>query len=116
MADKLTKKEQHALLMSIGYTAEEALQLLGGKPAAPAEPAAPASQPGPEPAPQPGQEPAQAAFDMAPLTKAIGDGFQMLKEQMIANNILGSRQKDQTESTDDIIANIIGPWQPPKQG
>lgn len=112
MADKLTKKEQHALLMSIGYTAEEALQLLGGKPADPEQ----AMQPGPEPAPQPGQEPAPAAFDMAPLTKAIGDGFQMLKEQMIANNILGSRQKENTETADDIIANIIGPWQPPKQG
>ena len=112
MADKLTKKEQHALLMSIGYTAEEALQLLGGKPADPE----PAPQPGPEPAMQPGQEPAPAAFDMAPLTKAIGEGFQMLKEQMIANNILGSRQKENTETADDIIANIIGPWQPPKQG
>lgn len=109
MADKLTKKEQHALLMSIGYTAEEALQLLGGKPAdpEPADPAAPA---------EPAAEPAPAAFDMAPLTKAIGDGFQMLKEQMIANNILGSRQKENTETADDIIANIIGPWQPPKQG
>ena len=112
MADKLTKKEQHALLMSIGYTAEEALQLLGGKPADPE----PAPQPGPEPAMQPEQEPAPAAFDMAPLTKAIGDGFKMLKEQMIANNILGSRQKENTETADDIIANIIGPWQPPKQG
>lgn len=108
----MTKKEQHALLMSIGYTAEEALQLLGGKPADPE----PAPQPGPEPAMQPGQEPAPAAFDMAPLTKAIGEGFQMLKEQMIANNILGSRQKENTETADDIIANIIGPWQPPKQG
>lgn len=110
MGDKLTKKEQHALLMSIGYTAEEALQLLGGKPADPE----PAMQPGQEPAPQPGQEPAPAAFDMAPLTKAIGDGFQMLKEQMIANNILSSRQNEHTETADDIIANIIGPWQPPK--
>lgn len=112
----MTKKEQHALLMSIGYTAEEALQLLGGKPAAPTEPAEPTEPAAPEPAPQPGQEPAPAAFDMAPLTKAIGDGFQMLKEQMIANNILGSRQKENTETADDIIANIIGPWQPPKQG
>lgn len=109
----MTKKEQHALLMSIGYTAEEALQIMAGKPAAPAEPA---SQPGPEPAMQPGQEQTPAAFDMSPLTKAIGDGFQMLKEQMIANNILGSRQKENTETADDIIANIIGPWQPPKQG
>ena len=108
MADKLTKKEQHALLMSIGYTAEEALQLLGGKPADPAEPAAPE-----EPA-APAAPAGQAAFDMAPLTKAIGEGFQMLKEQMIANNILGSRQKENTETADDIIANIIGPWQPPK--
>lgn len=108
----MTKKEQHALLMSIGYTAEEALQIMAGKPADPE----PAPQPGPEPAMQPGQEPAPAAFDMAPLTKAIGDGFQMLKEQMIANNILGSRQKENTETADDIIANIIGPWQPPKQG
>lgn len=100
----MTKKEQHALLMSIGYTAEEALQIMAGKPADP-EPA------DPEPA---APEPAPAAFDMAPLTKAIGDGFQMLKEQMIANNILGSRQKENTETADDIIANIIGPWQPPK--
>ena len=104
MADKLTKKEQHALLMSIGYTAEEALQLLGGKPA------------DPEPEDPKPEDPKPAAFDMAPLTKAIGDGFQMLKEQMIANNILGSRQKENTETADDIIANIIGPWQPPKQG
>lgn len=106
----MTKKEQHALLMSIGYTAEEALQIMAGIPTDPE----PATQPGPEPATQPGQEPAPAAFDMAPLTKAIGDGFQMLKEQMIANNILGSRQKENTETADDIIANIIGPWQPPK--
>ena len=109
MADKLTKKEQHALLMSIGYTAEEALQLLGGKPADP-EPEDPKPE---DPKPE---DPKPAAFDMAPLTKAIGDGFQMLKEQMIANNILGSRQKENTETADDIIANIIGPWQPPKQG
>ena len=104
----MTKKEQHALLMSIGYTAEEALQIMAGKQADP-EPAAPAEQEVPA-------EPAPAAFDMAPLTKAIGDGFQMLKEQMIANNILGSRQKENTETADDIIANIIGPYQPPKQG
>lgn len=110
MEDKLTKKEQHALLMSIGYTAEEALQLLGGKPAEDPKPKDPE-----DPKPKaPEQTP--AAFDMAPLTKAIGDGFQMLKEQMIANNILGSRQKENTETADDIIANIIGPWQPPKQG
>lgn len=111
----LTKKEQHALLMSIGYTAEEALQLLGGKqePAVPAEPAAPADPAAPA---EPAAPAGQAAFDMAPLTKAIGDGFQMLKEQMIANNILGSRQHENTETADDIIANIIGPWQPPKQG
>ena len=109
MADKLTKKEQHALLMSIGYTAEEALQLLGGKPEDP-KPKDPEDPKPKDP------EPTPAGFDMAPLTKAIGEGFQMLKEQMIANNILGSRQKENTETADDIIANIIGPWQPPKQG
>lgn len=105
----MTKKEQHALLMSIGYTAEEALQIMAGKPADP-EPEDPKPE---DPKPE---DSTPAAFDMAPLTKAIGDGFQMLKEQMIANNILGSRQKENTETADDIIANIIGPWQPPKQG
>lgn len=111
MADnKLSKKEQHALYMSLGYSAEEALRLVvGQQPPEDPKPKDPETEPK-----QPEQTP--AAFDMAPLTKAIGEGFQMLKDQMIANNILGSRQKDQTESTDDIIANIIGPWQPPKQG
>lgn len=109
----MTRKEQHALLMSIGYTSEEALQLMAGKPEPTPQPGAPepTQQPGPEPTQQPGPEPAPQAIDMAPLTKAIGEGFQMLKEQMIANNILNSRQKDQTETTDDIVANIIGPWQ-----
>lgn len=114
MGDTLSKKEQHALYMSLGYSAEEALRLVVGQ--QPPEDPKPAPQPGSEPAPQAGQEPAPAAFDMAPLTKAIGEGFQMLKDQMIANNILGSRQKENTETADDIIANIIGPWQPPKQG
>ena len=108
--NKLSKKEQHALLMSIGYTAEEALQLLGGKPSDPKPEDPKPTDPKPED-PKPEQ-----AFDMAPLTKAIGEGFQMLKEQMIANNILGSRQKENQETADDIIASIIGPWQPPKQG
>ena len=111
MADKLTKKEQHALYMSLGYTAEEALRLVAGQ----QPPEDPKSKDPEDPKPKdPEQTP--AGFDMAPLTKAIGDGFQMLKEQMIANNILGSRQKENTETADDIIANIIGPWQPPKQG
>ena len=111
----MTKKEQHALLMSIGYTSEEALQLMAGKPEDPKPEDSKPEDPKPED-PKP-EDPKQApAFDMAPLTKAIGEGFQMLKEQMIANNILGSRQKDQSETADDIIANIIGPWQPPKQG
>ncbi len=110
MADKLSKKEQHALYMSLGYSAEEALRLVVGQ--QPPEDPKPKDQEEPKPKDQ--EQP--AGFDMAPLTKAIGEGFQMLKDQMIANNILGSRQKDQTETTDDIIANIIGPWQPPKQG
>lgn len=114
MADKLTKKEQHALYMSLGYSAEEALRLVVGQ--QPPEDPKPAGQPGQDPAGQPGQDPKPAAFDMAPLTKAIGDGFQMLKDQMIANNILGSRQNVKSESTEEIIANIIGPWQPPEQG
>ena len=112
MADtKLSKKEQHALYMSLGYSAEEALRLVVGQqpPEGPKDPEEKPKDPE-EKLKQP------AGFDMAPLTKAIGEGFQMLKDQMIANNILGSRQKDQTETTDDIIANIIGPWQPPKQG
>ena len=110
MTDKLSKKEQHALYMSLGYSAEEALRLVVGQ--QPPEDPKPKDQEEPKPKDQ--EQP--AGFDMAPLTKAIGEGFQMLKDQMIANNILGSRQKDQTETTDDIIANIIGPWQPPKQG
>lgn len=113
MADnKLSKKEQHALYMSLGYSAEEALRLVVGQ--QPPDDPKPGEDPKPGQDPKPGKDPAPAGFDMAPLTKAIGEGFQMLKDQMIANNILGSRQKDQTETTDDIIANIIGPWQPPK--
>lgn len=112
MADnKLSKKEQHALYMSLGYSAEEALRLVVGQ-QPPDDPKPPKGLEDPKPEP----EPAPTGFDMAPLTKAIGEGFQMLKDQMIANNILGSRQKENTETADDIIANIIGPWQPPKQG
>lgn len=109
MAEKLSKKEQHALYMSLGYSAEEALRLVVGQ------------QPPEDPMPKDPEEPkpkdpeqTPPGFDMAPLTKAIGEGFQMLKDQMIANNILGSRQKENQETADDIIANIIGPWQPPK--
>lgn len=112
MADnKLSKKEQHALYMSLGYSAEEALRLVVGQ--QPPEDPKPKDQEDPKPK---GQEQTPGGFDMAPLTKAIGEGFQMLKDQMIANNILGSRQKENQETADDIIANIIGPWQPPKQG
>lgn len=110
MADnKLSKKEQHALYMSLGYSAEEALRLVVGQ--QPPEDPKPKDPVDPKPK---DPEPTPAGFDMAPLTKAIGEGFQMLKDQMIANNILGSRQNDKSESTEEIIANIIGPWQPPK--
>lgn len=113
MAEKLSKKEQHALYMSLGYSAEEALRLVVGQQPPEDQKQKQKAQEDPKPN---DHEQTPPGFDMAPLTKAIGEGFQMLKDQMIANNILGSRQKDQSETTDDIIANIIGPWQPPKQG
>lgn len=54
------------------------------------------------------------AVDMSAITDALGEvkaTFDELKKEMIAMNIMNSRIENPEQSADDILANIINPFE-----
>ena len=54
------------------------------------------------------------SVDISAITDALGeikDTFDSFKKEMIAMNIMNSRIEDSEQSADDILANIINPFE-----
>ena len=70
----------------------------------------------PEESREPDTEPAtnDNAVDMSAITDALGEvkaTFDEFKKEMIAMNIMNSRIENPEQSADDILANIINPFE-----
>ena len=96
------KFEEVMKLLDAGYTKDEILAMN--------------QEPEAEPEAEPEIEPAtdNNAVDMSAITDALGEvkaTFDELKKEMIAMNIMNSRIENPEQSADDILANIINPFE-----
>ena len=85
-------------LLDAGYSREEILQMDAKEPE-------PAPEPEPEPAPEPEPEP----DPMATIMTEVKDMFAEMRKELTAMNIMNSRQQDDHNEPEDILANIINP-------
>ena len=81
-------------LLDAGYSREEILQMDVKEP---------------EPAPEPEPEPEPAPDPMASIMTEVKDMFADLRKELTAMNIMNSRQQDDHNEPEDILANIINP-------
>ena len=96
------KFEEVMKLLDAGYTKDEILAMN--------------QEPEAEPEAEPEIEPAtdNNAVDMSAITDALGEvkaTFDELNKEMIAMNIMNSRIENPEQSADDILANIINPFE-----
>ena len=89
-------------LLDAGYTKDEIMAMN--------------QEPEIEPETEPETEPAadNNAVDMSVITDALGEvkaTFDEFKKEMIAMNIMNSRIENPEQSADDILANIINPFE-----
>ena len=94
--------EEVMKLLDAGYTKDEILAMN--------------QEPEAEPETEPETEPAtnENAVDMSAITDALGEvkaTFDELKKEMIAMNIMNSRIENPEQSANDILANIINPFE-----
>lgn len=92
------KYEEIIKLLDAGYTRDEILEM--DKEHAP--------EPDPAPAPEPDPAPADPAPDMAGYMDEMKKMFSDLTKELVASNIMRSRQ-DGEDPEEDIIAKIINP-------
>lgn len=93
------KYEEIIKLLDAGYSREEILAMKE-EPAPDADPAEP--EPAPEPVPD--------ADITAEIMNEVKSMFSEMKKELIAMNILNSRQEsDEVRTGDDILASIINP-------
>ena len=88
-------------LLDAGYTKEEILSMNN-------EPETPPETPPEEP------ETDDNSVDVSAITDALGqvkETFESFKKEMIAMNIMNSRIENPEQSADDILANIINPFE-----
>lgn len=83
-------------LLDAGYSREEILQMDAKEPE-------PAPESEPEPAPEPAPDPAAA------IMTEVKDMFAEMRKELTAMNIMNSRQQDDHNEPEDILANIINP-------
>ena len=81
-------------LLDAGYSREEILQMDVKEP---------------EPAPEPEPEPEPAPDPMASIMTEVKDMFADLRKELTAMNIMNSRQQDDHNEPEDILAQIINP-------
>ena len=81
-------------LLDAGYSREEILQMDAKEP-----------EPAPEPEPEPSPEPVTTDSIMA----EVKDMFAEMRKELTAMNIMNSRQQDDHNEPEDILANIINP-------
>lgn len=99
------KFEEVMKLLDAGYTKDEILAMN--------------QEPEAQPETQPEEDPKEPAtdnnaVDMSAITDALGEvkaTFDELKKEMIAMNIMNSRIENPEQSADDILANIINPFE-----
>ena len=96
------KFEEVMKLLDAGYTKDEILAMN--------------QEPEKEPETEPETEPAtnENAVDMSAITDALGEvkaTFDEFKKEMIAMNIMNSRIENPEQTADDILANIINPFE-----
>lgn len=80
-------------LLDAGYTRDEILQMKDE----------------PEPAPEPEPEPAPEPVNMDSIMTEVKDMFAEMRKELTAMNIMNSRQQDDHNEPEDILANIINP-------
>ena len=83
-------------LLDAGYSREEILQMDTKEPE-------PAPEPEPDPAPEPEPDLAES------IMKEVKDMFAEMRKELTAMNIMNSRQQDDHNEPEDILANIINP-------
>ena len=81
-------------LLDAGYSREEILQM---------------DEKEPEPAPEPEPESEPAPDPMTTIMTEVKDMFADLRKELTAMNIMNSRQQDDHNEPEDILANIINP-------
>ena len=81
-------------LLDAGYSREEILQM---------------DEKEPEPAPEPEPEPEPAPDPMTTIMTEVKDMFADLRKELTAMNIMNSRQQDDHNEPEDILAQIINP-------
>ena len=81
-------------LLDAGYSREEILQM---------------DEKEPEPAPEPEPEPEPAPDPITTIMTEVKDMFADLRKELTAMNIMNSRQQDDHNEPEDILAQIINP-------
>ena len=81
-------------LLDAGYTREEILQMK-------------TEEPEPAPKPEPTPEPEPVTTDA--IMTEVKEMFAEMRKELTAMNILNSRQQDDRNEPEDILANIINP-------
>lgn len=85
-------------LLDAGYSREEILQMDAKEP-----------EPAPEPEPEPEHAPDPTASIMSEVKEMFAEMFAEMRKELTAMNIMNSRQQDDHNEPEDILANIINP-------
>lgn len=85
-------------LLDAGYSREEILQMDAKEP-----------EPAPEPAPEPETKPEPDPDPTAAIMTEVKNMFAEMRKELTAMNIMNSRQQDEHNEPEEILANIINP-------